>query len=106
MAQRAFFLNKLRDGVEPRDYERFVREVDYPFASRIPTIRSYVVTRLDGLLEGEDRPPYDYLEVVEITDVEAYRANLDPSQPEIAEFFEQWSSFVGDSVMVYGEVIE
>jgi hypothetical protein len=106
MAQRAFFLNRLRDGVDPRDYERFVREVDYPFASRIPTIRSYVVTRVDGLLEGEGKPPYDYLEVVEITEVDAYRASLDPSQPDVKEFFDQWSSFVGESLMLWGEVID
>ena len=106
MAQRAFFLNKLRDGVDPREYERFVREVDYPFASRVPTIRSYVVTRLDGLLEGEGKPPYDYLEVVEITEVDAYRASLAPDVPGNREFFDRWSSFVGESVMVYGEVIE
>src|SRR5258708_6467849 len=106
MAQRAFFLNSLREGVDPRDYERFVREVDYPFARALPTIQSYVVTRIDGLLQGEGEPPCQYLEVVEITDVDAYRASLDPAKPEIGEFFEQWSSFVGDSVMVYGEVIE
>src|SRR6516162_798966 len=56
MATRVFFLNTLRQGVDPRDYERFVREVDYPFAARLETIRSYVVTRLDGLFEGGDPP--------------------------------------------------
>ena len=106
MATRVFFLNTLREGVDPRDYERFVREVDYPFAARLETIRSYVVTRLDGLFEGGD-PPHDYLEVVEITDLEAYRKSLDPAaSAEVAEFFQQWSSFVESSVVVYGEVIE
>ena len=105
MAQRVFFLNRLRDGVEPADYERFVREVDYPFARCLPTIRSYVVTRLDGLWEGGEAP-YDYLEVVEITEVDAYRASLAPDVPGNREFFDQWSSFVGESLVVYGEVIE
>jgi hypothetical protein len=106
MAQRVFFLNRLRDGVDPADYERFVREVDYPFARRVPTIRSYVVTRLDGLFDG-GKAPYDYLEVVEITELEAYRRSLDPTaRPEVRDFFEQWSSFVADSLVVYGEVIE
>jgi uncharacterized protein (TIGR02118 family) len=106
MAQRVFFLNKLRDGVDPADYERFVREVDYPLARRVPTIRSYVVTRLEGLLEGGEAP-YDYVEVVEITELEAYRQSLDPgASPEVKQFFEQWSSFVGETVAVYGEVIE
>ena len=106
MAHRAFFLNKLREGVDAADYERFVREVDYPFARALPTIRSYVVTRLDGMLDGEGKPPYDYLEVVEITDLDDYRASLDPSKPENKAFFDQWSGFVGESLMVQGEVIE
>ena len=106
MAQRVFFLNKLREGVDPADYERFVREVDYPFARRLPTIRSYVVTRLDGLWE-DGTAPYDYLEVVEITELEEYRKSLDPSaSPEVKRFFDEWSSFVEESLVVYGEVIE
>ena len=106
MAQRVFFLNKLREGIDPADYERFVREVDYPFARRLPTIRSYIVTRLDGLFDGGEAP-YHYLEVVEITDLEAYRKSLDPSgNPEVQRFFDEWSSLVGESLAVYGEVIE
>jgi hypothetical protein len=106
MAQRVFFLNTLREGVDPADYERFVREVDYPFARGLPTIRSYVVTRLDGLFDG-GQAPHDYLEVVEITELEAYRKSLDPSgNPKVQRFFDEWSSFVGESLVVYGEVIE
>jgi hypothetical protein len=106
MAQRVFFLNKLREGIDHADYERFVREVDYPFARGLSTIRSYVVTRLDGLFGGGEAP-YDYLEVVEITELEAYRKSLDPSgSPELQQFFDEWSRFVGESLVVYGEVIE
>ena len=106
MATRVFFLNTLREGVDPRDYERFVREVDYPFAARLETISSYVVTRLEGAFDGGPAP-HDYLEVVEITDLDAYRKSLDPStSPEVQAFFDQWSSFVESSIVVYGEVIE
>ena len=50
---------------------------------------------------------HDYLEVVEITELDDYRASLDPSSsPEVKDFFEQWSSFVAESLVVYGEVIE
>lgn len=105
MAQRVFFLNTLREGVKPEDYEKWVREVDYPLARNLPTIKSYIVTRLDGLLQEQGKPPYDYLEVVDVTDLDDYRASL-AGGPEIEEFFRQWSSFVGASVAVVGEVIE
>jgi hypothetical protein len=104
VAQRVFFLNRLRDGVAPEDYERWIREVDYPFARGLESIRSYIVTRLEGTLDGEPSP-YGYLEVVEITDIAAYRAELG-SGPDMEAFAEAWSSFVGESVAVHGEVIE
>ena len=45
--------------------------------------------------------------MVEITDLEDYRKSLDPSgNPEVQKFFDEWSSFVGESLVVYGEVIE
>ena len=106
MAHRVFFLNKLREGVSPADYESWVREFDYPFARQIPSIKSYVVTRLDASLEGGERPPYDFLEVVEVTDIEAYKADLSTDKPEIQAFDEQWLKYVGEAVAVYGEVVE
>jgi uncharacterized protein (TIGR02118 family) len=106
MAQRAFFLNRLHPQVDPADYEQFLRDVDYPFARQLPSIESYVVTRIEGMLEGDAEPPYHYLEVVEISSLEEYRAALDPRAPNVAAFHEQWASFVEESVILYGETIE
>lgn len=106
MAHRVFFLNKLRDGVSPADYERWVREFEYPFARGIPSIKSYLVTRLDESLEGDEKPPYDFVEVVEVIDLEAYKADLSTDKPEIQAFDEQWLKYVGKAVAVYGEVVE
>lgn len=95
-----FFLNRLREGVNPEDYERWVREVDYPVARSLKTIKSYVVTRIEGTLDGSPAP-YPYIERVEITDLEAYRKELSEGQ-NMEDFFKQWSSFVGESVAAYG----
>ena len=48
MAQRAFFLNTLHEGVKPEDYEQWLRDVDYPFARALPTIIRYDVSRIEG----------------------------------------------------------
>ena len=106
MAHRVFFLNKLREGVSAEDYEQWVRDVDYPFARGIPSIKSYIVTRLDASLEGDERPPYDFAEVVEVTGIEAYKADLSTDKPEIQAFDEQWFKYVGETVAVYGEVVD
>ncbi|MGH3004729.1 MAG: hypothetical protein ACRDOS_02285 [Gaiellaceae bacterium] len=106
MAHRVFFLNKLREGVHPSDYERWVREVDYPFARSIPSIESYVVSRAASLLGEDGKPPYDFIEVVEVTDLAAYEADLSTDKPEVQEFDKEWLSYVGEAVAVVGEVIE
>jgi hypothetical protein len=97
-----FFLNKLRSGVTAADYERWVREVDYPTARSLHTIKSYVVARMDSTLDG-GAPPYDYVERVEITDVDDYRREL--GRQEMGDFSSQWSSRVGESIALVGDEI-
>jgi hypothetical protein len=105
MTQRVFFLNTLREGIDPAAYEEWVRTVDYPVARRQAAIDSYVVTRLDGHVTGEGPLPCQYLEVIEVTSVEDYRTSLG-GNAELEALLQEWSQFVGDSVIVYGEVIE
>jgi hypothetical protein len=104
MAHRVFFLNRLRESADRAEYEAWIRRVDYPVARAQDAIRSYTVTRIDGTLTGEGGSPYDYLEVIEISDLDAYRALGD--LPEFRQLLEEWSGYVADAVLVHGEVIE
>ena len=105
MAQRAFFLNTLHEGVKPEDYEQWLRDVDYPFARALPTIIRYDVSRIEGNLFGsEGEAPCQYLEVIDITDVEAYEKGA--AGPEFEAFLKDWQTYVAESTMVWGEVIE
>jgi hypothetical protein len=70
-----FWFSRLRPGVEAADYECWVREVDYRAAKDIPSIVSYRVHHINGPCLGETTP-YDYVEVVEITDIDAYRRDI------------------------------
>ena len=99
-----FFLNRLHESIEANDYERWVREVDYPTAKRIPSIIDYRVVRIEGLLEGNDRQPYDYIERVEITDLDSYRRDL--ADPSLDEFKQAWSAWVAESTPLHGTVLD
>jgi hypothetical protein len=101
---RVFFFNRLRDGVEGADYERWVREVDYPKARAIPSIVSYEVVRVDGPLRDAG-VPYDYVEVVEVTDIESYRNDLE-GLLDRDRFVEELRSFIGPADAVVGTLIE
>jgi hypothetical protein len=106
MANRVFFLNTLHDGVDPAEYEAWIRRVDYPVARSKEPILSYEVTRLEGQLDGSDSPlPCQYLEVVEISDLEAYTVGLS-TDAEVVALLEEWATYVASSVAVHGELIE
>lgn len=105
MAARVYVLHRLREGVTPADYERWVREVDYPFSSRFPAIRSYEVVRLEErLMSDETGTPWDYLELIEPVEFDAYFSAL--TGPGAADFVEEWSSFVADYVVLRAETID
>ena len=99
-----FFLNKLHEHVTRENYEEWVRTVDYPTAASIPSIVEYKVARMEGLLEGDQPAPYDYIERVVVTDLETYRRDL--ADPRLSDFGKQWQSHVATSIAVRGTVVE
>jgi pyruvate dehydrogenase complex dehydrogenase (E1) component len=105
VAQRVFFLNTLKQGVDPAEYEEWVRTVDYPVARRQAAISSYVVTRVDGHVVQGDELPCQYLEVIEVTSIDEYRTSLEGNE-ELEALLREWATFVDRSVAVYGEVID
>ena len=104
MAKCVFFLNRLHDGADPAEYEEWIRRVDYPIARAQGAITSYTVARIEGTLSGEGKSPYDYLEVIEVSDLEAYRALGD--LPEFEQLLQEWSQYVAEAVMIHGQVID
>jgi hypothetical protein len=108
MAERIFFLNKLREGVSREEGDRFLLERDIPMGRSIPAITSYVVTKLEGQVFDASGAPYDYLDVLEVTSVADYHAAIAELEKtrEWREFVAEWERHVGESVAVYGTVLE
>ena len=104
MTTRVFFFNRLNEGVTGEAYEEWVRETDYPKARAIPAIVSYEVVRVDGPLR-DSGVPYDFIEVVEVTNIDSYRADL-AGLPGRDEFVTQIRSYIGHADAVIGTVIE
>lgn len=104
MTTRVFFFNRLNEGVTGADYERWVRDIDYPKARAIPAILSYEVVRIDGPLR-DSGVDYDYLELVEITDLDSYKSDL-TELPGREQFVTELKSFIGPADVVHGTLIE
>jgi hypothetical protein len=106
--KRVFFMTHLREGKSPEEYERFLREVDYPLTLELLPVSYYRATRLEGDLSSPDGASYSYIEVLDIEDWEAYTQAFASPSPEVADLIQQVFSFVDDRSYLapFGEVVE
>jgi hypothetical protein len=99
-----FFLARLRQGVDPATYEQWVRNFDYPTARSIPSILSYKTHRIGGPFR-QAAVSYDYIEVVEVTNLDDYRREL-AELPQAQELRRQIVEYLEPSESYWGHLIE
>jgi len=106
--KRVFFITHLREGVDLAEYERFLREVDYPLTMRLLPVSYYRATRLEGDLSSPEGASHSYIEVLDIDDWEAYTQAFASPSPEVADLIRQVFSFVDDTTYMapFGVVVE
>jgi REDY-like protein HapK len=71
-----YVITTLKPGVEPEDYERWLREYDYRVAKTLPSIVSYRTHRIEGPINGAEAAGWSYLERIEVRDKEQYARDL------------------------------
>lgn len=94
METQTLFFNRLKSGVVAADYERWVRDRDYPTARALSMIVHYEILRLEQpSLPGGIDVPADYLEIVTVTSFEDYEAELQ-GMPGREKFLAELRSYV------------
>ena len=88
-----YWMVRLKPGVTAEDYQAFVRRVDYPAVRRIASIRSYRSTRVVGTIPAGSPAPFDFIDVVEVDDLEAYLRDLE-HHPAVEEVHSQSADMV------------
>ena len=71
-----YVITTLKRGVEPAAYERWLREYDYKVAKTLPSIASYKTHRIEGPIHGAETAGWNYIERIEIRDMEQYQKDL------------------------------
>lgn len=69
---RIFALFNLKPGVEREAYEQWARSVDIPTVNALGSIGGFRVFQATGLLGSEARAPYDYIEVIDVADMDQF----------------------------------
>jgi hypothetical protein len=98
---RIIVLFNLKPGVSASHYERWARTSDLPVVRALPSISGFDVYRSIGLLGGGD-PPYAYIEIIDVTDIDRFQADVasEKMQAIAAEFGK-----IADATFVTTEVL-
>ena len=73
---RVVVLFNLKAGVDVAAYEDWARTRDIPGVRALPSIDDFRVYRATGLLGGEGTSPYEYIEVIDIADMEGFGTDV------------------------------
>lgn len=87
---RIIVLFNLKPGVDAAAYEAWAKATDLPVVRALPSINDFQVYRSTGLLMGEGKPAYAYVEIIDVADMEGFGkdAGSDAVQRVAAEFGE------------------
>lgn len=71
-----FLISTLKPGVDPDEYEAWVRERDYALVRTLPNYISYKVHRIHPPIHGAEKSGWQYIERIEVRSLEQHDLDL------------------------------
>ena len=91
----------LKEGVSREQYEAWARETDLPGANALGSVERFTVHRATGMFGSDARPPYDYIEVIDIHGMDDFVADV--SNPEFQKVAARFGEFADSPQFVLTE---
>lgn len=86
-------LLNLKAGKNAADYENWARTTDLPTVNGLSSVNSFEVLQSTGLLGSDDKPPFDYIEIIDVADMEKFGAEVSTeAMGKIAAEFQEWAT--------------
>ena len=81
-------LFNLKSDADVAAYENWAKTTDLPTAGGLPSVDSFELFKTQGLLMSEDVPPYQYVEIIKVNDMEQFGKDVstETMQKVAAEF--------------------
>jgi hypothetical protein len=73
---RIIALFNLKPGKDVADYEAWAKTRDLPTVNALASIDRFEVFRSAALLGSPDAPPYQYIEIIDVADMDAFGADV------------------------------
>lgn len=81
-------LFNLKSDADEAAYQTWARQTDIPTAGGLPSVDGFEVLKSEGLLMSDATPPYQYIELLKINDMEQFGKDVSTNtmQAVAAEF--------------------
>jgi hypothetical protein len=95
---RIIVLFNLRPGVDPAVYESWAAAQDIPTVRALPSIAGFEVAAATGLLGSDGKPPFQYVEVIDVADMDTFGTDI--STPAMQKIAAEFQGFADNPVFV------
>lgn len=76
MSTKIVALFNLKSGVSVADYEAWAKSKDIPTVNGLKSVDEFAVFKSVALLGSEDKPPYAYVEIIDVNDMDGFGADI------------------------------
>jgi len=97
-------LFNLKPDADAKAYENWARTVDMPNVRRLQGVSGFDVFKTNGLLNGSPDAPYQYVELIEVSDMAAFKAAV--GTPEMQQTAAQFHEYADAPTFMLSESIE
>lgn len=89
---RIVVLFNLKSGKDASDYEAWARTTDLPTVNALCSVEHFSVHAATGLLGSAAPPPYAYIEVLDVADMDAFGGDVaGDTMQRVAAEFQSWA---------------
>ena len=91
-------LFKLRPDADVSAYEAWAKSTDLPVVRRLPSVDRFDIYRCQGLLGSDEAAPYDYVELIDIRDLQGF--GNDVATATMTKVAQEFRSFASNPVFM------
>jgi hypothetical protein len=89
---RIIVLLNLKPGKKKSDYETWAKQTDLATVNALGSVEKFTVFAASGLLGSDAKPPYDYIEIIDVADMDAFGRDVaTPTMQQVAAEFQDWA---------------
>jgi len=97
-------LFNLKSDADEAAYQAWAKKTDIPTAGGLPSVDKFEVLKAEGLLMSDALPPYQYIEILEINDMEQF--GKDVSTETMQKVAAEFQSFADNPLFIMTSKVE